>query len=192
MIFDNGDEPERQNGARVSTNFLTVLGVRPIAGRDFAPDEDQSAAQPVVIISYSLWQGRYGARNETIGKSVVIDGKAHTIIGVLPPGIYYPASDMNLYIPLVLRPAEINRGQAFLRLLGKLKPTISLTQARAEFDTIASRLAQQYPDVNKGSTYNLVSLHEQVVGSLSTSYCLCQRRKPLTGEGNSASGRTGD
>src|SRR5215470_2583776 len=169
MIFDDGDEPERQNGARVSTNFLTVLGVRPIAGRDFGPAEDQSTAQPVVILSYSLWQGRYGARNETIGKSVVIDGKAHTIIGVLPPGIYYPASDMNLYIPLVLRPAEINRGQAFLRLLGKLKPTISLTQARAELDTIASRLAQEYPDVNKGSTYNLVSLHDQVVGSLSTS-----------------------
>src|SRR6476620_4555891 len=63
MIFDDGNEPERQNGARVSTNFLTVLGVRPIAGRDFAPDEDQSTAQPVVIISYSLWQGRYGARN---------------------------------------------------------------------------------------------------------------------------------
>jgi putative ABC transport system permease protein len=169
MIFDDGNEPERQTGARVSTNFLTVLGVRQILGRDFAIDEDQSTAQPVVIISNALWQSRYGGRNDTVGKNVVIDGKAHTIIGVLPAGIYYPSADMNLYVPLVLRPAEINRGQAFLRLLGKLKPNVTLTQARAEFDTIASRLAQQYPDVNKGATYNLVSLHEQVVGNLSTS-----------------------
>ena len=169
MIFDDGDEPERQNGARVSTNFLTVLGVRPVAGRDFVAEEDQQSAQSVVLISYSLWQRRYGGRIETIGRNIFIDGKAHTIIGVLPPGIYYPASDVNLYIPLVLRPAEINRGQAFLRLLGKLQPTVTLTQARAELDTIASRLAQQYPDVNKGSTYNLVSLHDQVVGNLSTS-----------------------
>jgi predicted permease len=169
MIFDDGEEPERQSGARVSTNFLTVLGVRPTAGRDFAVDEDQQSAQPVAIISYSLWRSRYGGRKETIGKHVFIDGKAHTIVGVLPSAIYYPTADVNLYIPLVLRPAEINRGQAFLRLLGKLKPNVSLAQARAEFGTIASRLAQQYPDVNKGATYNLVSLHEQVVGNLSTS-----------------------
>ncbi len=169
MIFDDGDEPERLTGARVTANFLTVLKVRPTAGRDFVPDEDQPSANPVVIISHDLWQGRYAGRPETVGRSIVLDGKAHTIIGVLPRGVYYPTSDVNLYVPLVLRPAEINRGQAFLRLFGRIRPGVSFAQASAELDTIASRLAQQYPDVNKGATYNLVSLHDQVVGNLNKS-----------------------
>ena len=140
MILDDGDEPERLTGARVSANFLNVLKMRPIAGRDFVAEEAQPSAQAVVIISHALWQSRYGGRSETVGRSIVLDGKQHTIVGVLPPNVYYPAADVSLYVPLVLRPAEINRGQAFLRLLGRLKPGVSLSQARAELETIASRL----------------------------------------------------
>src|SRR6185436_2291672 len=132
MIFDDGDEPERLTGARVTANFLTILKVRPAAGRDFVTEEDQPSANPVVIISHDLWQGRYSGRPDTIGRSIVLDGKAHTIIGVLPPGVYYPTSDVSLYVPLVLRPAEINRGQAFLRLFGRIRPGVSFAQARAE------------------------------------------------------------
>jgi putative ABC transport system permease protein len=166
MILDDGDQPERLTGVRASTNLLKVLGVQPVLGRDFHADEDQPSVQPVVLISHSLWQTRFAGRSDAIGRSVSVDGKVHTIIGVLPPGTYYPTADVNVYVPLVLRPVEVNRGQAFLRLVGRLKPSVSLKQAQTEFETIAARLGQQYPDVNKGVTYSLVSLHEQVVGNL--------------------------
>ncbi|MCM3870681.1 MAG: ABC transporter permease [Pyrinomonadaceae bacterium] len=164
FILTDGDQPERASGARVSANLFSVLKVKPLIGGDFLSSEDQPGAAPVVIIGHGLWQQRFGADPNLIGKSTNVDGKTYTIIGVLPKGIYYPAVETSLYVPLVLQPKEILRGQAFLRMIGRLKPGVSLPQARAELDTIAARLAQQYPQENTGGGYNVHSLHEQVVG----------------------------
>jgi predicted permease len=164
LILTDGDEPERIGGARVSANLFSVLRVIPVVGRNFSSGEDQQPAQPVVIISHSLWQQRYGANLNAVGRLLTVDGKSYTIVGVLPAGVYYPVPDTNVYIPAVFQPKEIQRGQAFLRLIGRLKPGVSLTSARAEFDTIGARLAQQYPDTNNATGYNLVPLRDQVVG----------------------------
>jgi putative ABC transport system permease protein len=164
FILTDGDQPERASGVRVSANLFSVLKVKPLIGRDFSTSEEQRGAAPVVIIGHSLWQQRFGADPNLIGKPITVDGKTYTIIGVLPKGISYPTAETSLYVPLDLQPNEIRRGLQFLRLIGRLKPGVSLSQARAELNTIGVRLAQQYPQDNTDHGYNLASLHEQVVG----------------------------
>src|SRR6185295_5114772 len=96
----------------------------------------------------------------------MIDGKPYTVVGVLPAGIYYPTPETNIYIPLVLAPKEILRGAGFLRVLGRLKPGVTIESARADLDIVAARMAEQYPAENKGVGYNVLSMHEQVVGPI--------------------------
>ena len=166
VILTDGDQPERTGGARASANFFSTLQVKPILGRDFLAGEDQQGASPVVIISHRLWQDRYGAETSVIGRTITIDRKSYTIVGVLPQGVYYPNPETSLYVPFIYQPAEINRGQAFFRVIGRLKPGVSLAQARAELDTIAARLTQQYPDVNTNVGYNPVLIRDQIVGPI--------------------------
>src|SRR5204863_6500258 len=94
------------------------------------------------------------------------DGKSYTVIGVLPPAVYYPTPDVALYVPLTFQPNEQARGARFLRLIGRLKQGVSLPEARAEMDTIARRVAEQYPNTNSGYGIDLVPLREQVVGNV--------------------------
>lgn len=168
VVLTDGDQPERIGGARASANFFSTLGVKPILGRDFLSGEDQQGASPVVIISHGLWQDRYGADPNVIGRTITIDRKSYTLVGVLPQGIYYPNPETNLYVPLIYQPAEVNRAQAFLRVIGRLKKGVSLTQARAELDTIAIRMAQQYPDINTNVGFNPVLMRDQIVGPIRT------------------------
>ncbi|MCU1265863.1 MAG: macrolide transporter ATP-binding/permease protein [Acidobacteria bacterium] len=164
MILTDGDQPERTGGARVSANLFSLLKVQPLIGRDFLSGEDQPGAGPVVMIGHSLWQQRYGADQGVIGRQLTVDGKSCTIVGVLPPGIYFPNPETKVYVPLVFQPKEILRGQAFLRLIGRLKPGITLAAARADMDALGVRLAQQYPIENTGAGYYVLPLHDQVVG----------------------------
>lgn len=166
FIISDTDEPERVNGARVTANFLSTLKVRPLHGRDFLGSDDQPGAQPVAILSYSLWQRRYEKNPDVVGRTLTIDGKSYVVIGVLPQGIYFPQPDSELYVPMVFRQNELLRGAAFLRLVARLKPGITLDQARADTDTIGVRLAQQYPAENSTNTYSLVPLQEQVTGKV--------------------------
>lgn len=168
MSLTDGDQPERTSGARVSANLFSTLRVKPVLGRDFAAAEDQPGAASVVIISHRIWQERYGADPNLIGRSMLVDGKSYQIVGVLPPGIFYPNPETSIYIPLLLQPAEITRGQQFLRVIGRLKSDVSLAQARADLETVATRLAQQYPDVNTNNVYNLIPLRDQIVGPIRT------------------------
>src|ERR1041385_872077 len=168
MVLTDGDQPERIGTARVSANFFSTLGVKPILGRDFLPAEDQPGASPVVIISYGLWQERYGADPNLIGRTMTIDHNSYTIVGVLPQAIYYPNPQTKLYLPLIYQPAEINRGQAFLGLVGRLKHGVSFSQARADLDTVAARLTQQDPEVNTKVGYNPVPLRDAIVGPIRT------------------------
>ncbi|MDQ2857009.1 MAG: ABC transporter permease [Acidobacteriota bacterium] len=164
FVLTNGDQPERTSGARVSANLFSLLKIQPLIGRDFLNGEDQPGAGPVVLIGHSLWEQRYGADQGVIGHQLTVDGKSCTIVGVLPPGIYYPNPETNVYVPIVFQPKEILRGQAFLRLIGRLKPGVTLAAARADMDALGVHLAQQYPVENTGSGYYVLPLQEQVVG----------------------------
>lgn len=158
------DEPERIGGARVAVNIFSVLRVKPLIGRDFLEAEGVAGAEPVLILSHGLWQQRYGSDPNLIGRALNVDGKSYTVIGVLPPGVYYPTPETSLYVPLINQPNEVSRGARFLRVLGRLNPGVSLAEARAEMNTIAGRLAAQYPDSTSGYGIDLVPLHEQIVG----------------------------
>ncbi|MEK6304430.1 MAG: ABC transporter permease [Acidobacteriota bacterium] len=158
------DEPERIGGVRMAVNLFSLLRVKPLVGRDFLDSEGLAGAEPVLIISHGLWQQRYRADPNLIGRALNVDGKSYTVIGVLPPDIYYPTPDISLYVPLINQPNEMARGARFLRVIGRLNQGASLAEARAEMNTIAARLSQQYPDTTSGYGIDLVPLHEQVVG----------------------------
>ncbi len=165
------DEPERVNGVRVTTNILSLLGVQPSAGRDFSPDEDQPAKAAVALISYGLWQRRYAANPSLFGQTVTLEGRPYTIIGVLPawlkfPGLPVPPGGAEVWIPFVPLPSELNRSFANIRIIGKLKPGVSLAQAQTELNLIAARLEQQYPSDNTNLSIEMIPLAEVLTGKV--------------------------
>ncbi|HEY6189282.1 MAG TPA: ABC transporter permease [Pyrinomonadaceae bacterium] len=159
-------ETERVTGARVSTNFYSLLRVEPVIGRAFLEAEGKPGAEPVALISHGLWQRRYGSDPQLVGKPIQVDGIPYTVIGVLPQGVNYPTADTDLVTPFIPQTREMHRSVHFLRALGRLRPGVSIEQARASMDTIAARLEQQYPDTNTGWRVELMPLQEQLVGKI--------------------------
>src|SRR6185369_2897691 len=141
-----GDSPERVQGFLVTANFLDVLGVQPIKGRNFAADENQPGKDAVVIISYSLWQRRFGSDPNIINKTVTTNAITRTVVGVLPPRFNYPKG-AEIYAPIAFTPELIkNRQNHAYYVIGRLKSNASMAGAQAEVDTIMGRLAGQYPE----------------------------------------------
>jgi putative ABC transport system permease protein len=143
-------EPESIIGYRFSTNMLDVLGVQPALGRNFRPEEDHPGAAGVVLLSDPLWKRRYGADPNILGRSLMLDGQAHTVIGVMPPSFTHPRR-AELWVPIALTPElAANRGSQVLRLVGRLKPGVTHEEAMAELSRIYADLAERHPDDNKG------------------------------------------
>ncbi len=145
--------PQRYTGAYVSADFFRILGVAPVIGRDLAAADDQPGAEKVALISHQLWQRDFGAATAIVGKSIRINGKPATIIGVMPPGFSFPVNEQ-LWIPLYSEypPAPRNSRNAqgnTPAVLGLLKPGVAFDQATAEFTGLARQLAEAFPDTNK-------------------------------------------
>jgi predicted permease len=162
-------EPERLDGRRVSANLFELLGVPALLGRTFVPDDDKPGSH-VVLLSHSLWQGRFGSDPGVIGRAVTLNAESYTVIGVMPPSAQLPGSGNwkdQVWVPIAFRPEEAaQRGSHFLQVIARMKPSITLKRAQSEMDTIAARLAQQYPDQNKRRGAVVVPLHEHVVGDI--------------------------
>ena len=164
-------EPERVNGLRVSVNILSLLGLKPVLGRDFFPEENQPGNASVALVGYGFWQ-RHGADPDFAGEKLTIDGKVYTVIGVLPPGLKHPgltvasfgAAGADVWIPLIPAANEQNRSFANMRAVALMKPGIPLAQARAEMDTIAARFEQQYPEINANVGVEVFPLHDYLTG----------------------------
>jgi putative ABC transport system permease protein len=161
-----GGETERVTGARVSSNLYSLLRVKPILGRAFSEAEGKPGAEPVALISYGLWQRRYAADSQLVGRSLQLDGLPCTVVGVLPRGLSYPTPETDLVIPFIPQKRESQRANHFVRVIGRLRQGVSLSQASIEMDTIAARLEQQYPDTNTGWRVQLLPLQEQLVGNI--------------------------
>ena len=145
-----GDTPERIQGFLVTANFLDVVGVKPIKGRGFSEEENQPGKDAVAIITYSLWERRFGSDPNIVNKTITTNGIARTVIGVLPEGFNYPKG-AEVYAPMPMTPDVIkSRGNHSYYVIGRLKPGVSLQSAQADIDTITARLAAQYPDTNLG------------------------------------------
>jgi putative ABC transport system permease protein len=160
-------EPERLDGKRVSASLFPILGVEPQLGRWFVPEEDRPGENHVVILSHALWQRRFGSDAGVIGKTITLNGYSFSVIGVMPPSFRFPSADDQFWIPIAFTQAEAaRRGAHFLQVVARMRPGVTLEQARAEMSTIAARLQQQYPEQNTDLGAAVVPLHEQLVGNI--------------------------
>jgi len=155
-------------GGRVTSGFFNTLGVTPLLGRTFYPGEDASNAPPVVVLAYSTWQKRFGARTEVIGQTVSLSDVAYTIIGVLPRGFEFaPQGQAEFWTPLQPSPGcESRRSCHNLYGVARLKDGVSLASALAEMRLIAADLERQYPDSNREQSASLQPLSELIVGEI--------------------------
>jgi predicted permease len=164
-------EPERLPTAFVVGDLFSVLGVSPALGRSFLAEEDKPGNGRVVILSYALWQRRFGGDRNIINKSITLSGNPYTVIGVLPQDFKYPEPGQRkppeLYAPLGRAPESVGRRSDFLGVIARMKPGVALTQAQVEMNTITARLAQQYPDSNADWGVTLLPLHERITGDVS-------------------------
>ena len=177
-LTGDGD-PARVGVIRVSSNLLPMLGVRPLAGRLFQPEDDLQGRPGTAVLSYGLWSTRYGGDARVLGRSITLNGQSYEIVGVLPDGFSLPrevmptlgvVQDGEIYLPLPLGPQAVQtRTREDYNIIGKLARGVSPGAAQAEMDAIAARLRRDFPDVyppNGGLTFSVVPLLDQVVGDV--------------------------
>src|ERR1051326_1986521 len=165
------DHAERIDLAQTNANFFDVLGVIPQYGRLFIPQDEQAGHEPVVVVSNTLWQRRFGSDPSLVGKPITLDGQNYTVIGIAPPDFQYP-DKTELWVPPLRLVPELSlnqdvtqtRGMGYLSAIALLKPGVSLQQAAAEMETITARLRQQYPNTNNRRFDRVVSLHQHLIG----------------------------
>src|SRR5262245_32622531 len=164
VLTDN--EPDRVTGANVSSGFFEALRVSPLVGRLFQPADETLGATDLVILSAGIWKRRYGGKAEILGQNIMVNGKPHVVIGVVPEGMRFP-DDSELWVPLRFQPEEMSERQSFyLDVIARLKPGISMEQAQTEMELIAARLGKLYPQTNGSFSAGVISLHEKTVGTV--------------------------
>ncbi|MFN7995006.1 MAG: ABC transporter permease [Bryobacteraceae bacterium] len=159
-----GDQPEHVNGLRLTRNLIPMLGIQPLIGRLFLPDETQDHE---VVLSYSLWQRRYSRDPRILGQSIVLNGAAYTVVGVMPPQFKFApfwATHSELWAPAAFRDRMNDRDGNSLRVFARLKPDSTMSQARADLSAITARLEHQYPGTNRSVV--VTPLKQNVVGRI--------------------------
>jgi predicted permease len=154
-----GGEPKRIQSAEVTVDFFSLLGVKPLAGRTFLPEEHQAGGPGAVILSERLWHDRFGANPSVIGQGITLDGRNVTVTGVLPGRFNFPEG-CDVWTALVL---DTSRHNASHRALARLKPGVTREQAQAEMDTICRRLDQALPAGAVGAAVSLLSMQDYIV-----------------------------
>jgi len=168
FVLLNEDRAERLPGMRVTANFLSLLKVNPIRGRDFQVDEEKRRAQPVVIISNNFWQMRMGGSEDALGRQLSLNGKPFTIIGILPPDFEFPLAPKQIDLITTIAEEDSNldeRGAQVLRVVGRLRPGVPFAEAQTDLTNIAASLEARYPNYNRNTTAYLRPVDEQVVGT---------------------------
>jgi predicted permease len=163
-------EPERLQGEMVSASFFPILGVKPVAGRTFTESEDLLGGAPVALISENLWKRKFASSADVVGRSIDLNDTMYTIVGIIPASFHYHNEnfdeDKDVFIPIgqwndpLFRDRHSGMG---MDAVGRLKPGITVEQARADLNAVAAQLAQIYPDSNKNSGVTIVSLKENLV-----------------------------
>jgi putative ABC transport system permease protein len=164
------DKPIQINGSMITAGFFDALGVQPRYGRVFTLSDEKTTDPEVVILSHHLWLERFGGDPNVIGKSIALDGKTRTIVGVLANDIPV-LTQADLWFPAPFEnPGMQSRRSHFLRPIGLLKPGVAISQAQAELDTIAARLAAQFPETNKGWSQKLEPLQSVLIGNVGPAF----------------------
>ncbi|MBV9072280.1 MAG: ABC transporter permease [Acidobacteria bacterium] len=160
-------EAERLHGYMVSSSFFPTLGVAPLLGRNISADEDRVGGAPVLMIGYGLWQRKFGGSPDVLGRRMILNGEAYTIVGVVPANFrLYSSDNVQIYVPIgqwndsTFRNRRVGMGT---RVVARLKPGVTLDQARADMDSVARSLATLYPESNAGSGVSISTLKNDMV-----------------------------
>jgi len=176
LELSQDDKPERLAALRVSAGFFELLGAQPLLGREFRREDELPDNNQVVILSHGLWQRRFNGDPNVVGRVVTLSGRPFTVVGVAPQGLQHVGGDyrsmphgesVDAWWPVALRP-QAGRGAHFLNAVGSLKPGVSVAQAEADFNVIAERLAQQFPNSNQGWRIAIQPLREEIAGRART------------------------
>jgi predicted permease len=163
------DQPSKISAARVSDGFFAILGVSPIKGRTFAPEEDRPNAPRVVIISHALWVTAMGADENAVGKSLMLNGIPRLIVGIMPAGFDYPEAKVSMWLPLRLNPDSLwTRNNHYLQMIGKLRPGATREAAFAQASTLGKQWVKDYPDMylqGKPAIPQMVPIRERFVAA---------------------------
>ncbi|HKV23094.1 MAG TPA: ABC transporter permease [Candidatus Acidoferrum sp.] len=168
-FIGKGEVAERLSGYMISADFFSTLGVPPVLGRTFRPQDDQLGAAPVVILGGGFWKRRFGSSLSIPGQSITLNGTSYTIVGVIPPGFTIYGQDRDVYTPIgqwndvSFRDRRVDVSS---HGIGRLKSGVTLPQASAEMDSIARNLAAEYPDANKNEGITLLSMKGDIVGNV--------------------------
>jgi putative ABC transport system permease protein len=167
-IFTEGGDPERLIGAAVSADYFPLLRVKPILGRVFTREEDKPGAASVVLLSHGLWQRRFGGDPNIIGREINLGGKT-TVIGIMPAGFEFPIRDetQDFWEPIfsatfLTKEMREERANRFLPAIARLKPDVTVEQAKADLDLLSRQIEQQSPQSNTNVIFNAVSMHENL------------------------------
>ena len=150
LTLSDGDEPERFAGATVTWNMFPMLGVQPILGRQFRPDEDTPGAPRVVLLSHGVWQRRYGGDKGIIGRTITVNGDAHTVVGVMPPKFAFP-NQVQLWIPQTPIEYASPRSARNLGAFARMKSGVSFEEARRDIGAVAGQLDKSSPTIRAGA-----------------------------------------
>ena len=168
------DTPERLQGFQVSPSLFPMLAVTPYLGRSFLPDEATPGKDQIAVLSFELWQRRFGADPHIINSTISLNGIPHTVVGVMPRGFQvYRQAD--LWVPLAFTPEEkANREFHYLIVMGRLKPSVTIEQAQGEMSSIATNLQRIYPKTNTDQGIKLISLFDQTVVNIRPALVMLQ------------------
>jgi predicted permease len=167
--FSDKNEAERLTGYMISAGFFSTLGVQPVLGRTFRPDDDQLGAGPVVMIGGGLWKRKFGSSPDIVGKSLILNGTSYSIVGVVPSNFTFYGHDRDVYTPIGQWSDPIFRDRrivASARVFGRLKPGVTLAQAKADMDVVARNLSEAFPVADKDLRVAVVSMKEDIVGNV--------------------------
>jgi len=165
LTLTGAGEPERLTTRNATAGLFQLLGVNALIGRTFLPEEDRAGGNPVVLLSYALWQRRFGGAQEILGKPITLDTQPYTVIGILPRGfeILQPADVFLPFFPWARTLPQDRNWHPGIIAIGRLKPGVTRAEARTEMVAITKRLEEQYPDYNTGTSADVVGLQEQMV-----------------------------
>ena len=161
-LVGTGD-PRRLAMTEVTSDVLPLLGVPPVLGRVFDSAGGGEADARAVVLSFGLWQSQFGGDPRVLGRSVTLNGAPYEVIGVMPPGFYFPTRDVQGWTHLVLREENYaDRDDNYLEAVGRLRPGVSMTQARADLEVVAERLARDYPETNADAGFSFFSMRDNM------------------------------
>lgn len=166
-IMSGRGEPERVFFPSATANFFSVLGVEPVIGRSFQPGDDKPGTPLVTLLTYGMWQRRFGGDPGIVGQSLTVNGQSYTVVGVLPASFQFALRSADLWRPYQPTDAQLTR--RFMHgtnVIGRLKPGVSVQQAQSELDVIASRIEREHNQSHAGTGLRLIPLQEQVVGQV--------------------------